>query len=208
LRRVIVISDGQANVGPSTAEALGDLAAKGTEASVQVSAIGVGLDYDERTLGELARRTSGRLYHLEEPSQLAMILDQEVRLLADTVATGAYLELSPAEGVEILGAEVVDARREGGSVRVDLGALYAGQRRELLFRARVRGGPSAEPFGDREIARARLVYQGRGDRAAWSAQTAAIHGRLSADAKAAEASVEPRVRAMVTRHEAADAQSR
>ena len=61
--------DGRANVGPSSPEALGDLAARGTEDGVQVSAIGVGLDYDERTLGELARRSSGRMYHLEEPSQ-------------------------------------------------------------------------------------------------------------------------------------------
>ncbi|APR77375.1 Hypothetical protein A7982_02722 [Minicystis rosea] len=202
LRRVIVISDGLANVGPSTPDALGELAAQGTENGVQVSAIGVGLDYDERTLGELARRSSGRLYHLEEPSQLAGILDQEVRLLSTTVATGAYLEISAGSGVEIEGAEFADAQREGNVWRVRLGSLYAGQRREVLMRARVHGAPGSEP----ELAKVKLVYEDRTENGRWSAQSVALHARVSDDAKAAAASSDARVQAMVARHDAAEAQ--
>ncbi|MFT3764210.1 MAG: VWA domain-containing protein [Minicystis sp.] len=202
LRRVIVISDGQANVGPSTPEALGALAAQGTEGGVQVSAIGVGIDYDERTLGELARRSSGRLYHLEEPSQLAGILDQEVRLLSTTVATGAYLEISAGSGVELQDAAFADARRDGGALRVPLGSLYAGQRREVLVRARVRGTPGSEPT----LAKVRLVYEDRAAGGTWSAQSLALRGKLSDDPKAAAASSDARVQAMVARHDAAEAQ--
>jgi Ca-activated chloride channel family protein len=202
LRRVIVISDGLANAGPSTPEALGDLAAEGTELGVQVSAIGVGLDYDERTLGELARRSSGRLYHLEDPAQLAGIMDQEVRLLSSTVATGAYLEISAAPGVELDGHESAAVRGEGGALRVRLGSLYAGQRRELLMQARVRGRPGVE----KELAKVRLVYEDRTSGARWAAQAVSVRARLDDDAKAAEASADARVQALVTRHEAAEAQ--
>lgn len=202
LRRLIMISDGQANIGPASPELLGDVASRGTELGVQVSAIGVGLDYDEHTLGELARRSSGRLYHLEQPSELAAILDQEVRLLADTVATGATLELSPGEGVELLSAELVDARREGAALRVDLGALYAGQRRELLFQVRVRGEPGQEI----ELGKARLVYQSGGEQAGWAAQSTPVRGQISLDRAASAASGDARVLAAVARHEAAVAQ--
>src|SRR5262249_36122206 len=74
VRRVVIISDGIANVGPCSLDDLGNLAAQGTESGVQVSAIGVGMDYDEHTLSSLAVRSSGRLYHLAEPSQMATIL--------------------------------------------------------------------------------------------------------------------------------------
>jgi Ca-activated chloride channel family protein len=204
VRRVIVISDGQANVGPSTPEELGDVAAQGTEAGVQVSAIGVGLDYDEATLGALAVRSSGRLHHLEQPSQMAAILDQEVRLLAATAATGAYLEVEPAEGVEVLGADFVDARQVGGALRVGLGALYAGQHREILVRVRVRGGPAE----GRALATARLSYRERWDRRERSVQTIALGCSVSEDREAAARSAEPRVRSMIARHEAAEAERR
>jgi Ca-activated chloride channel family protein len=204
LRRVVVISDGLANVGPSSPQELGDLAAAGTEQGVQVSAIGVGLDYDERTLGELARRTSGRLYHLEQPEQLAAILDQEVRLLSTTVATSAYLELSVGPGVEVDGAELADARRDGRAWRVKLGSLYAGQRREVLFRVKVSGEPG--PAAD--LAKVRLVYQDRAAAGRWAEQAIDVRGALSADAAVAAASADARVATMVTRHEAAEAQRR
>jgi Ca-activated chloride channel family protein len=204
VRRVLVISDGQANVGPSTPEALGDVAARWTEAAVQVSAIGIGLDYDERTLGALALRSSGRLYHLADPAQMAQILDQEVRLLAQTSALGAYLEIVPGEGVDLLGAEFVGARARGNALRVDLGTLYAGQHREVLFRARVRQGAS----GERELAKARLVYRPRADRPEWSAQTVPLRAVLGDNPYDAARSADPRVQAMVARHEAAMAQQR
>ena len=47
IRRVVVISDGLANVGPSAPAAFADLAQRGTERGIQVSSIGVGLDYDD-----------------------------------------------------------------------------------------------------------------------------------------------------------------
>ena len=102
VRRVFLISDGHANIGPSDPGSLGVLAGNGTEYGVQVTGIGVGLDYDENTLGALAVNSSGRLYHLEHPAQMASILEREVQLLGQTVATGAFIEVIPAPGVRIL----------------------------------------------------------------------------------------------------------
>lgn len=116
VRRVVLISDGQANVGPADPRSFGQLAARYSEFGAQISAIGVGLDYDEATLGQLAVRSAGRLYHLAQPSQMASILRQEVQRLAQTVATNAVIEVVPAPGVVLLEADTM-----GGDSRWSLG---------------------------------------------------------------------------------------
>ncbi|MBC7173005.1 MAG: VWA domain-containing protein, partial [Polyangiaceae bacterium] len=153
LRRVVLISDGQANIGPSDPGTLGNLAARGSEHNLQVTAIGVGYDYDETTLGAVAVRSAGRLYHLGHPAQLAQILEQEVHLLASTVATNAYIEIIPAPGVVIIEGVSLGAELQGNRLRVPLGNVFAQQRREILFRARV---DTSRP-GDRGLATARFV---------------------------------------------------
>ncbi len=162
VRRVVMISDGMANVGPSSPEVLGQLAARGADGGVQVSAIGVGLDYDERTLNALAVRSSGRLYHLGEPREMTAILDREINLLQATAATGAFVEIVPADGVEILGAEGVRADRQAdGSVLVPLGTMFGGQHREMAVRVRVRAGDAGG--GGRALASVRLHFRDPGD---------------------------------------------
>jgi Ca-activated chloride channel family protein len=155
IKRVVLISDGVANIGPSTPELLGELAARGSERGVQVTAVGVGLDYDENTLNALAIRSSGRLYHLGETQQLASILEKEMGLLKATAVTNAVVEVIPAPGVQLLGAEGVRSEWvTGGGLRVPLGTLFGGQHREMLMRVRV----SAAADGTHPLASVRLHF--------------------------------------------------
>lgn len=201
VRRVVLISDGHANIGPSDPSSLGDLAANGTEYSVQISGIGVGLDYDENTLGALAVRSSGRLYHLEQPYQMAQILEREVNLLANTIATDAIIEITPAPGVRILEGITTGAVLDGQRLRVPLGSVYAGQQREILFRAQV----DTSRAGSRDLATASLVFRAPGEEDERH-QTAAVRYEVIRDPIAAQASRAPRVEAMVSNYRAAEAQ--
>ncbi len=159
VKRIVVLSDGQANVGPTSPDVLGALAARGEEHGIQVTAVGVGLDYDEQTLNALAVRSSGRLYHMSEPAALTGILQQEMGLLKATAATGAYVEIVPAPGVQILGADGVRATSEGGGLRVSLGSMFAGQHREMLVRVRV----TADADGSHPLASVRLHFRDPSD---------------------------------------------
>lgn len=202
VRRVVVISDGMANVGPSTPEELGQVAAQGTEYGAQVTAIGVGLEYDERTLAALAVRSSGRLYHLERPAQMASILREELELLGHTVATEAFIEVTPAAGVEILGAETVQGEMTEGRLRVPLGSLYGGQHREVLVRARVN---TATP-GPHTLATARLVFREPTGARAERSHPLSLQYTVTSDPVAASRSVDRRVETMVASVRAARAQ--
>jgi Ca-activated chloride channel homolog len=201
LRRIFLISDGRANVGPSDPESLGNLAARATEWGTQVTAIGVGVDYDQVTLSSMAVRSSGRVYHMSDSYQMATILEQELRLLGQSVALNAFIEVTPAPGVTILEGLTMGSEVRDGRLRLPLGALYAGQRRELLFRVHV----DTSRVGSAPLATARLVYatpQGPGE----EAQITELRYEITRNRNAVEPSMAPRVVAMVADREAVVAQ--
>jgi len=156
VRRIVMISDGQANVGPSSPQALGDLAQRSLSLGAQVTSLGVGLDYDERTLDAIAERTSGRLFHVGDPREMNATLEHEIDLLSATVADQASIEIVPAAGVVLLGVEGAGVESgPNGALRIPLGTLYAGQHRELLVRVRL---TESESGAQRALASVRLQF--------------------------------------------------
>jgi Ca-activated chloride channel family protein len=138
VRRMVLISDGRANVGMSSATALGDIAAQSLRFGAQITSLGVGLDYDESTLDAIAERTSGRLFHVGDPKEMQATLDHEMDLLASTVASEAVLEVVPAPGVRLVGVDGAHGTWTGnGAAEIPLGALFPGQHREALIRCQV-----------------------------------------------------------------------
>lgn len=160
VRRLVVISDGKATVGPTAPQELGRIAEVGLRRSIQVTALGVGLDYDELTLNELAQRSNGRLYHVEKSAQLPGIIEDEIALLESTAAAGVEVELVAAPGVEITGTAVARSARSDEGIRVPLGTMFGGQTRELLVRARVHGDGTEGPM---VLASVRLHYRDPAD---------------------------------------------
>ncbi len=163
VRRVVVISDGIANVGPSTPEALGLVAERGLKSRAQVTSLGVGNDYDEHTLNALAIRSSGRLFHISDPREMTAFLKREVELLGNTLASDALVEVVPAAGVRLLGADGIRADwQPSGALRIPLGALHAGQHKEALVRVRV--DPARfERAAQKPLASVRLVFHDPSD---------------------------------------------
>lgn len=200
VRRVVMISDGQANVGPSSPEVLGQVASRGADDGVQVSAIGVGLDYDERTLNALAVRSSGRLYHVDEPRDLSPIIDREIALLQTTAATNAVVEVVPAPGVQILGADGVRIDRSGGAVQIPLGTMFGGQHREMLLRVRVNADSGA---GARALASVRLRFRDPVDGGLERVQEVVARYQATGDRALVEAHVNDRTRTIAASQQAA-----
>jgi Ca-activated chloride channel homolog len=180
VRRVVMISDGIANVGPSSPEALGALAERGLRFHAQVTSLGVGTDYDEKTLNALALKTTGRLYHLAEPKEMASLLRREVDLLTSTVASDAFVEVVPAPGVDLI--EVAGVRSENlgsGALKLPLGALFAGQHREALVRVRLRDTQKTD--APRALASVRLHFRDPDDGDLERVQEIAVRTSFSND---------------------------
>jgi Ca-activated chloride channel family protein len=196
LRRIVMISDGIANIGPSSPEVLGNVAQAGLRFRAQVTSFGVGNDYDERTLNALSMQTNGRLYHIGEPHEMAGILRNEVALLDQTLASDASVEIVPAPGVQVLGAEGMRADFRDGGLRIPLGALHAGQHREALVRVRI-VDPAAFEGHSRSLASVRLRFRDAAENDLERIQEVVARTQLSSDDSAVAQSVNSRTKAIV-----------
>jgi Ca-activated chloride channel family protein len=205
LRRIVMISDGIANVGPSTPEMLGAVAERGLRHRAQVTSIGVGNDYDERTLNALSVKSSGRLYHLSEPREMASILKSELDLLNATMASEAFVEIAPAAGVQIVGADGIRADWNDGVLRIPLGALHAGQHREALVRVRIQD-PMAFESRPRSLASVRLRFKDAQDSDVERIQEIVARTQLTEDSNAIATTASSRTKAIVAIQESAKAQ--
>ncbi len=200
VRRVLVISDGRATAGVTTPDALAQLAEQGLPRGVQVTAVGVGMDYDEATLNALAMRSSGRLYHVADSSELSAIVEREMGLLESTTASGAELEIVAAPGVTLLNSSGAHTVQTGSVLRVPLGSLHAGQSRELLVRLRV-DDATAKP--QRPLLSARLRFQDLSDSGIERIQETIARASLTDRADEVVSRANPRAQAIIAMQQAA-----
>jgi Ca-activated chloride channel family protein len=144
--RLILLSDGQATDGPTTADAI--VAGLG-RTDVTLSTIGVGVDYDEAVLTAIATHGAGQFHHSNDPVQLARLLEDQVKEAHGVVGTGAVVELTCAPSVRSSANGGSD-----GTIRVNVGELHAGERRTLTVPIRVPLGAAQGAVG-----KVRLSYR-------------------------------------------------
>lgn len=144
VNRVILLSDGAANVGPASARDLGHLGATLRKEGIAVTTVGLGLGYNEDLMVQLAQGSGGQHVFIEHERQLAQVFREGFGNLASIVAKEVVVRISLAEGlrpVRVLGrpAEMVDI--VGQLVTIRMPALYAGQLDDLVLELDVRPLP-------------------------------------------------------------------
>lgn len=129
LERIVLIGDGM----PNQVEQLPSLRETMRSASIALTALGVGLDYDEVLLGELARATGGRFHHVDDDAALAEIVAAEVLGAQQLVAAAVRLTLASGPGVELVEVIGAPALPPGAHrTSVVLSDLAAGQRQDVF----------------------------------------------------------------------------
>lgn len=98
INRVILLSDGLANVGISDADQLARIvereAGSDSRGNIVVSTIGVGADYDEDLMSQVAIAGNGGYYFMESPSQAEEIFAEEFDSIFGTMATDIKVEFN------------------------------------------------------------------------------------------------------------------
>lgn len=138
VRRMVLISDGQANMGRYRASDLAELAAETATRGISISTVGVGLDFDEQTMTQLADVGHGHYYFVEDTAQLGEMFSHELRGLAETVASDVRLVIDDAGGTieDAYGYPVV---RNGSQISIPIADLRAGETRKVVLRASLPG---------------------------------------------------------------------
>jgi Ca-activated chloride channel family protein len=158
--RVLLLSDGQANVGPRTPEELGALGAALVRQGISVTTVGLGLDFNEDLMTRLARRSDGNTYFVEHSHDLARIFNEELGDVLSIVARRVVVEIdfpAGARPVRIVGR---DGRVENNRAVVELNQLYGGQEKFALIEVELE---PAKKGATREIARAQVRYENAAD---------------------------------------------
>ncbi len=139
VRRMVLISDGQANTGVYDRNALAQLATETAARGISISTVGVGLDFDEVTMMRLADVGHGNYYFVEDTAKLADMFARELTGLGSTVAADARLVVDPQPGVMIEEAYGYAFNQAAGQIVIPLADLRAGETRKVVLRATVTG---------------------------------------------------------------------
>jgi Ca-activated chloride channel family protein len=137
VRRVVLLTDGQANQGVTDPEQLVSLAA-GTKAEAATTRIGFGEGFDEDLLTAIADASGGATYFADTPDDAPGIFAEEFTGLTTLVAQNVSVEIRPTEQVELLGVlneyPIVEV---AGGLHAQIGDAYGGERRRVVFQLHV-----------------------------------------------------------------------
>lgn len=155
VNRVILLSDGQANVGPSSPNELGRLGAAAGKNGITVSTIGLGLGYNEDLMTQLAMRSDGNHGFAENADQLATIFNYELGDVLSVVAQDVVIEIDFDRYVRPLRGLNREIDIHGNKALVSLNQLYAAQQKYFIIEVDV---PATKPGAKRDLARVAVNY--------------------------------------------------
>lgn len=139
--RVLLLTDGLANVGITDPAEIGRHAAELRRRGVATTTIGVGEDFDEHLLGAMADEGGGHYYWVESTEQITKAIETEVGEALEVTLRGAVLRVGPASVAEVRPLAPYPARRDGDEWVIDLGDLVSLQ--ELTLPLRIAFAPGA-----------------------------------------------------------------
>ncbi|MBT3274091.1 MAG: VWA domain-containing protein [Spirochaetales bacterium] len=151
VNRVILLSDGLANVGPDSPAALGDLGASLRKMGISATTIGLGLGYNEDLMVRLAEKSDGNHAFVENSRDLARIFEYEFGDILSVVAQDLQIEITCAPGVRpvrVLGRE---AEIVGSSVITSINQIYSNGEKYVLLEVEVDSHRSGENVALAEI---------------------------------------------------------
>jgi Ca-activated chloride channel family protein len=158
VNRVILLSDGLANVGPNTPGALGDLGASLAKDGISVTTLGLGTGYNEDLMTQLAQKSDGNHSFVECSSDLVKIFNCEFGDVLSVVAQEVSITIKCRDGirpVKVLGrtADII-----GQKVTASINQLYSNQEKYLLLEVEVPAGMANQsmPIADVSVSYANM----------------------------------------------------
>ncbi len=155
VNRVVLLSDGMANVGPDSPKELGDLGKALAKKGMSVSTIGLGLGYNEDLMTQLANYSDGNHDFVKDSADLARVFDREFGDAMSVVAQDVNIEIICDEGVIPIRVVGRESTIIGQRVTTRVNQLYSSQQNYVILEVQV---PPAESNSERQIAAVNVVY--------------------------------------------------
>ncbi len=154
VNRIILLSDGLANVGPSAPGELGALGASLKKENISVSTLGLGLGYNEDLMVELAGKSGGNHQFIENASELAGIFRREFDEALSVVAQEVDVKISIPEGIRPVRVLGNAADINGQTVITRLAQVYSDQQKHVVIEVEIPQTTAVENTGEAAAATA------------------------------------------------------
>ncbi len=156
-RRILLLSDGEANVGVRDVAGFEGLGRSAQKADVAITTIGVGQDFDSKSLAALSRESNGQHYYAATEAALPGIFDAQAKAMTSVVAMGAEAIVRLAPGVELRSvldrAHSIEKTSDGRVVvRVPLGQFTRGERKTVLLKVALKANDDVAEVADVDVA--------------------------------------------------------
>src|SRR5688572_10402594 len=158
VNRVVLLTDGLANVGITAPDQLLGLCRTACGAGITTTTIGFGADYDEKLLRGMADAGGANTWYIERPDQAADVFAEELEGLLTLCAQTVAAEIRPSSNVTLTAIrhQYPTTTLGSGAARLELGDVYAREPKSLLVEFFVPGLPDAGS-DERDIAIAQIA---------------------------------------------------
>jgi Ca-activated chloride channel family protein len=146
LGRCLLLTDGLANHGVTDRDDIITHARELRRRGVVTSTFGVGADFDERLLQQMADAGSGHFYFIEQAVQIPDLFASELDETLEVVASGVTLTIETPEPLRVEVLNQFAAVRGPGLLTLQLGELVSGQELSVVARLEFPNGQEGTPI--------------------------------------------------------------
>jgi Ca-activated chloride channel family protein len=154
--RVILLTDGIANVGGTDPNQIAADALTYNQRGIYLSTIGLGLEFNDALLSQLADQGQGGYSFIDSAQEMERVFREHVAGLKQRVASEVSLTVIPEAGVQLAGLTGLEGVLPAEGASVPLWPLGSGDSAVILAHLQVQ--PMAGPAGVRPLARVQLNY--------------------------------------------------
>ncbi len=160
-KKILLLSDGQANQGITNPEQLSQIVARATQYGAVLSTIGMGLGFNENLMARLADYGMGHYSYLEDLTGLGTILTRDLHETRNIYANSSSLEINLGDGVKLIDAGGYPISYMGTSaVKIATGQMLSNTQKHFVMTFNV---PTAN-IGSVSLGSMRLNYQIQGQK--------------------------------------------
>jgi len=137
-KKIVLLSDGQANVGIMDPAGLAEIAKRAVAQEVVLSTVGMGVDFNEVLLTNLADHGMGEYAFLESTSELDQVLARYISSLRNLYAQRSEVVVRVSSGVELIDASGYPMdRRADGAIVIPTAGIVSGTERNFMLTFKV-----------------------------------------------------------------------
>lgn len=193
VNRVILLSDGLANVGPQSPQELAALGRRLASQGISVTTIGLGLQYNEDLMQQLAAASDGNHAFVERPEDLVAIFNKEFGDALSIAAQDIIITIECRNGFRPLRIMGREGTIEGTKISLRLAQLQENNERYVVVEL---DAPNGAAVGETDVAQVTVDYLDLSSNARGRADSG-VKIRVSPSASEADASLDKSVMAHV-----------